>query len=79
MLWKEKERPNFRAVQIDNLRGLIGIRGMDRVQNALIRELCRRKKGLDERTDEGVIRYFGHVERMWMDRIAKSLCRRVCW
>ena len=39
MLWKEKERSRIRAVQMDNLRGLLGIRRMDRVPNARIREL----------------------------------------
>ena len=47
MLWKEKERSRIRVVQMDNLRGLLGIRKMDRVLNAWIRELCRVKKGLD--------------------------------
>ena len=32
---------------MDNLRGLIGIRSMDRVSNGWIRELCEVKKGLD--------------------------------
>ena len=40
MLWKEKERSRVRAVQVDNLRGLLGIRRMDRVGNVWIRELC---------------------------------------
>ena len=39
MLWKEKEGPRVRAIQMDNLRGLLGIRRMDRVPNAWIREL----------------------------------------
>ena len=51
MLWKEKERSRVRAVQMDNLRGLLGIRRMGRVPNAWISELCRMKKGLDERID----------------------------
>ena len=38
MLWKE-ERFGIRAVHMDNLRGLLGIRRMDRVPNAGIREL----------------------------------------
>ena len=46
MLWRE-ERSRVRALQKDNLRGLLGIRKLDRVPNALIRELCRVKKGLD--------------------------------
>ena len=45
MLQKEKERSRFRAVQMDNLRGLLGIRRMDRVQNAQIRDLCRSDEG----------------------------------
>ena len=64
---------------MDNLRGLLGIKRMDRVLNAWIRELCRVTKGVDERIDEGVLRWFGHVERMGKDRIPKGLCRRVCW
>ena len=38
MLWKEKEISRMRAVQMDNLRGLLGIRRMDRVPNTRIRE-----------------------------------------
>ena len=62
---------------MDNPRGLLGIRRMDRVQNARIRELCELKKGLDERIDEGVLRWYGHVERRERDRVPKSLCRGV--
>ena len=39
MLWKEKERSGIRDVQMDNLRGLLGIRRMDRLPNARIWEL----------------------------------------
>ena len=56
MLWKEEERSRIRAVQMDNLRGLLGIRMVNRVPNARTRELCGVKKGLDERIDEGVLR-----------------------
>ena len=42
----------MRAVQMDNLRGLLGIRRMDRVLNARIKELYRVTKGLDERIEE---------------------------
>ena len=31
------------------------------------------RKGLDERIDEGVLRWFGHLERMERDRIAKRV------
>ena len=36
-------------------------------------ELCGVKKGLDERIDECILRWFGNVERMENDRIAKRV------
>ena len=39
-------------------------------------EVCRRG-GL--KVNAGVLQWFGYAERMESDRIAKSLCRRVCW
>ena len=70
MLWKEKERSRIRDVQMDNIRGLLIIRRMDRVLNARVRELCGVKNDLDERIDEEVLRWFGHVERM--ERLQKE-------
>ena len=72
MLWKEK-RSRIMAVQMNNLRGLLGIKMMDRVPNVHIRESYRMTKGLDERIDEGVLRWFDHVEKMKNDRIAKRI------
>ena len=56
MIWKEKVRSRIRAVQMDNLRDLLGIRKMDKFTNARIRRLCGVTKGVDEKIDEGVIR-----------------------
>ena len=52
MIWKQKKSFRIRAVQMDNLRGLLGIERMDRVSKARVRELCGLTKGLDERIDE---------------------------
>ena len=52
MIWRENERSKIRAIQMDNLRGLLGIRRMDEVPNARIRELCGVTKGHDERNDK---------------------------
>ena len=70
MLWK-KEKSRVRAVQMDNLRGLLDFRRMDRVPNTWIMELCRVKKDLDEGIDEDVLQWLRHVEGMKRDRIAK--------
>ena len=55
ILWKEKERYRIRTIQMDIFRGLLGIRNMDRVPNAWIKELCGLKRCLDKRIDEGVL------------------------
>ena len=55
MIWREKERSRIRAVQMDNFRGLLGIKRMDKVPNAKIRQLCGVMKGVDKRIDEGVL------------------------
>ena len=55
MIWGEKERSGYseiRAVLMYNLRGLLGIRRMDRVPNIQIIELFLVVKGVVERIDE---------------------------
>ena len=65
----------IKTVQMDNLRGLPGIRRIDREPNTRIREEC----GVAKLTDESVLHLFGHFERMVNDRIAKSVyVGRVC-
>ena len=49
---------------------MLGIKRMDRAPSARVRELCRVRKGLDERIDEAMLQWFGHVER---DRITKRV------
>ena len=45
----------IRVEEMDKLRGLLGIRRMDKVPNARIRELYGVTKELDEKIDEGVL------------------------
>ena len=73
MISKKKERYWIIAIQMDDLRGLLGIRRMDNVPNARIRELCRVMKRVAERIEEDVLRWFGHVKRMENDRNAKRV------
>ena len=55
------------------VRGLEGIRRMDKVPNARIRELCGMAKDVDERIEEDDLYWFSHVERMENDMIPKKL------
>ena len=73
MIWKEEGRSRIRAVQMDKIRSLLGIKRMDRVPNPRIRELCGVAKGVDESIEEDVLYRFNYVERMENDRIAKRV------
>ena len=73
MIWRGKKRSRIRDVQMVNLRGSLGIRKMDKVPNARVRQLCGVRKGMDEKIDEGVLRWFGHMERIENNRIAKRV------
>ena len=58
---------------MDNLRGFLGIKRMDKVLNYRIKELCGGMKLVDERIDECVLLWFGHVERIEDEKIAKRV------
>ena len=60
--------------ELDNLRGLLGIRRLDRFPNAQVRELCQVMKGVDERIGEDILQWFGHMEGMENDEIKKCVC-----
>ena len=55
---------------MNNHRGLLHIRRMDRAQKVRIKKLCGLTKGVDERI---VLRWFGHVERMENEMIGKRV------
>ena len=71
--WTKRNPFRIRAQQIAKLRGFLGIRRMDKVPNAWIRKLCRVAKGVDERPNEGVLRWFGHVDGLESDMIVKRV------
>ena len=51
LMYGSEERSRIKAVQMDNLRGLLGIRKLDKVPNARIRQLYRVMKGVDKMID----------------------------
>ena len=76
MIWK---RSRIRAVQMGNLRALLGIRRINKVPNTQIGEMSEKMKRVDERIGKSVLQRFSYVKRMENDRIAKSLwCLFLC-
>ena len=55
MIWREKEISRIRAVQMDSLRGLLGISKMNKVLNARIKQLCE------------VMKLFSDSSSMWRE------------
>ena len=45
LIWREKERSRIRAVQMDNIRGLLGIRRMEKCQIHGKGSCAQRRKG----------------------------------
>ena len=49
------------------------------VPNARIRELCGVTKEVDEKIDEGILKWFSHVENMEKDIIGKRVKENCAW
>src|SRR5678816_1241927 len=73
MVWNKKYRSKVQCVQMENLRDLLGVRRIDKMRNERIRELCGVKKGVNERINESMLRWFGHVESMNDSRLVKRM------
>src|SRR5678815_1717427 len=78
MVWNKKYRSKVQCVQMDNLRGVLCVRRIDKMRNEHIRELCGVKKGVNERINECMLRWFGHVERMNDNRLVKRMYSGEC-
>ena len=66
------ERKRMEAVEMNCLRNICGLRRIDRVPNVEIRRL-EKIVSVSQRIDQGVLRWFGHVERMRDERMAKRV------
>ena len=67
------ERRKGNVLEIKCLKSLVGVSRMDRVRNE---EVCRKpgiERELANRADRGVLRWFGHVERMDEYRVARRV------
>ena len=74
----DKYRSKMQAVQMDNLRGVLGVRRIDKMRNEYIRGLCGVENGVKERICESILRWFGHLERMDESRLVKRVYRGEC-
>src|SRR5678816_32877 len=78
MVWNKKYRSKVHCVQMNNLRGVLGVRRIDKMRNERIRKLSGVKKGVNERINASMLRWFGHVERMSDSRLVKRMYSGEC-
>ena len=68
-----RDRKRMEAVEMNCLRNICGLRRIDRVPNVEIRRMCGKNVSVSQRMDQGVLRWFGHVERMGNERLVKRV------
>ena len=67
------DRRRMEAVEMNCMRNICGLRRIDRVSNVEIRRMCGKNVSVSQRMDQGVLRWFGHVERMGNERLVKRV------
>merc|ERR1712002_179932 len=70
---KVQDKKRMEAVEMNFLRNICGLRRINRVLNVEIRGMCGKNVGVSERMDQGVLRWFGHVERMGNEWLVKRV------
>ena len=67
------ERRKIEVSEMMFWRNICGIRRVERVTNAIIREWCGCEVSVLERMEGDVLKGFGHVERMGQERVLKKV------
>ena len=70
---RSAERRNVNVLEMKCLRSLVGVSRMDRVRNEEVRSRAGIEMELASRSDQRVLRWFGHVERMDDYRMARRV------
>lgn len=73
--WKKQSESRINAVEMRSLRSMCGVKLIDRVRNEIIREECGLKEDIVTRIEKGMLRWFGHLERMDESRLTKGIYR----
>ena len=66
--WRKVE-----ALEMDCLRGVCGLRRLDKIPNKDIVEKCKKEVRVGEKMSRALLRWYGHVERMEEDRLIKRV------
>src|SRR5256885_8705101 len=70
---KENEKRMIEVFEMKCLRAICGVRRIDKVRREELRRMSKCSCSIQERVDEGVLKWFGHVERMGEERLVKQI------
>lgn len=68
-----EERKRIEVMEMRCLRTICGVRWFDRITNNRVRDMCGKKRSFGERADQGVLKWYGHLERMSDERLVKKI------
>ena len=74
-VWQKKHESKINAVEMRSLRSMCGVTLNDRLRNDLIRERCGLNEDVVTKINKGLLRWFGHVERMDENRLTARIYR----
>jgi len=67
------EKKKLEVFEMKCLRRICGVNRMDRIRNEEIRRRCGIGRGVLERAEERMLKWFGHMERMGRDRVVRRV------
>ena len=70
---RSAERRKVNVLEVKCLRSLVGVSRMDRVRSEEVRRRAGIEMELASRADQRVLRWFGHLERMDENHIARRV------
>ena len=72
---RSAERRKVNVLEMKCLRSLVGVSRINRGRNEEVRRRAGIERELASRTDQRVLRWFGHVERMYEYRMARRVLK----
>ncbi|KAJ0172339.1 hypothetical protein K1T71_012312 [Dendrolimus kikuchii] len=72
-VWKKEHESRVNAVEMRALRKICGVTLADRVRNTEVRKRVGLKESVGVKVRKGMLRWFGHVERMHDERMTKQI------
>src|SRR6201990_1794783 len=70
-----RARKSLNVFEMKGLRAICKLRRIDRIRNERIREMCKWKRGVGDRWEESVLKWYEHMCRMNEDRMVGKVFR----